>query len=130
VILRCSDIRLTPSDIALKRSSEGEYNITLLHLSQKKARESALFSTMCSAVAERDASFGRDVWLRQVVCASRVSGTHHIIATAGSGITYADGANISLHAIMNIVLLKPQRSHLRHRRKHHFTIVFQTCINL
>ena len=31
VILRCSDIRLTPSDIALKRSSEGEYNITLLH---------------------------------------------------------------------------------------------------
>ncbi len=37
-----------------------------------------LLSTMCSALAERDAPFGRDVWLRQVMCASRVkSGITH-----------------------------------------------------
>ena len=32
----------------------------------KKARDSVLFSTKCSAPAEREASFGREVWLRQV----------------------------------------------------------------
>jgi hypothetical protein len=51
---------------------------------------------MCSAVAERDASFGRDVWIRRLMRASRESGTHDITATEGSNITFAAcGKNIT-----------------------------------
>ena len=35
---------------------------------QKKARESVLFSTKCSAPAEREASFGREVRFAREVC--------------------------------------------------------------
>jgi hypothetical protein len=76
-------------------------------ISQKKARESVLFSTMCSAGAERDASFGRDVWIRRLMRASRESGTHHIILRQSRktslcrrhSITCADGANIIIHRL-------------------------------
>ncbi len=38
---------------------------------------------MCSAAAEHDALYGHDARLRLMMCASRMSGTHRIVAAAG-----------------------------------------------
>ena len=56
----------------------------------------------------------RDVWLHQVMCASRVSGTHHITVTAGSIITFAAcGKNITCADGANITFPLPGASFLR-----------------
>ncbi len=39
---------------------------------------------MCSAATEHDVPFGYDARLRLMMCASRMSGTHRIIATKGT----------------------------------------------
>jgi len=48
-------------------------------------RKQVLFSTMCSAHAERDVTFGRDVdFVSDVRFAREESGTHHIILRPGA----------------------------------------------
>ena len=86
------------------------------------------FSMMCSARAERD------VWLRQVMCtscmmcASRVSGTHHITATEGRNIFFAARQNHHLRRMAQTSLSPPPLAFLSYqwynffRRHGHLTI--------
>ena len=58
---------------------------------KKHLRKQVLFSTMCSARAERDAPFGRDVdFVSDVRFAREESGTHHITLRLGAIHHYAD----------------------------------------
>jgi len=53
--------------------------------SKKHLRKQVLFATMCSAYAERDAPFGRDVdFVSDVRFAREESGTHHITLRLGA----------------------------------------------
>ena len=58
---------------------------------------------MCSAAAEHDVPFGYDARLRLMMCASRMSGTHRIIATKGSSIIFAKRQKHHLPDRANII---------------------------
>ena len=58
---------------------------------------------MCSAAAEHDVPYGYDARLRLMMCASRMSGTHRIIATKGSGIIFAERQKHHLPVRANII---------------------------
>ena len=54
-------------------------------MTKKHLRKQVLFATMCSARAERDAPFGRDVdFVSDVRFAREESGTHHITLRLGA----------------------------------------------
>ena len=53
---------------------------------------------LCSAAAEHDVPFGYDARLRLMMCASRMSKAHRIIATKGSNIISARSEETSLAA--------------------------------
>ena len=58
---------------------------------------------MCSAAAEHDVPYGYDARLRLMMCASRMCGTHRIIATKGSGIIFAERQKHHLPDRANII---------------------------
>ena len=58
---------------------------------------------MCSAATEHDVPFGYDARLRLMMCASRMSGTHRIIATKGSSIIFAQRQKHHLPDRANII---------------------------
>ena len=88
-------------------------------------RQKTFFRTMCSAAAERDVPCGRDVWLRQVMCAfgtSRRNTSHHCVPP-GAPINRACRGLWGLGVGSNITAADAATS-LARQGKHHFFRTF------